>query len=307
MSRNDTDSDPTRRTVLRSAVASGALLGGLGLATVSGRQKGERGFPPAGITEYGDSLDVGNGTVRPFTTETPSGKPKYHGVEIDRAALNGLPSADELAAADNTAEKDKYTASGQAKKIHRRWSLQYFVPFPEADGTPFTFLGLNWNPKGHPGGGGAWAAPHFDIHFHMLEPSTVDAITGPTTPPYGAIPDAKLPAGYLRGPKPSERYITDMGEHVAPANAPELPGNPEAFTNTLIQGFAAVDGEAQLSFVEPMLTRAYLRTVRGVEAFAVPQPAVYPHDNHHPTGYSVRAVPPTETIVVALQDFTGVS
>ncbi|WP_371162248.1 hypothetical protein [Halorubrum miltondacostae] len=68
------------------------------------------GFPPKGIATYGRSVDLGDGSVRPFTGETPSGRSKFHGVEFDRAALERLPSAGELAAADNRAETDKYRA-----------------------------------------------------------------------------------------------------------------------------------------------------------------------------------------------------
>jgi hypothetical protein len=309
-----------RRAVLRASIAVGTSIAAT--VPVSGRQsKGERGrrrgngrgsdgrtgggFPPAGITDYGRAVTVGDGTVRPFTTETPTPEPRYHGVECDGDALSGLPDAAALADADDTAETDKYRASGQATEIHRRWSRQYFVPFPDATATPFTFLGLNWNPEGHPGAGGAWAVPHFDIHFHMLPPATVDAITGPSEPPYDEIPDEIVPEGYARGPVPSERYITDMGEHLAPADAPEVPGNPEAFTATLIQGFVGVGAaeRPRLAFVEPMLTRAFLRNHTGVATFEVPQPETYPTDEQYPTTYSVRDVPSKDAVAVVLGDF----
>jgi hypothetical protein len=303
-------SKPSRRQLLR-ATASGLVAGGGLVGTASGSDADD-GFPPAGITTYGDAVTVGDGEGRTFTSETPSGVPKYHGVEFDREVVTGsLPSADELAAdraSDDPTYDDKYGPDGGALQVHRRESLQFFVPLPDADATPFTFLGLNWNPRGHPGGGGAWGAPHFDVHFHMLDTDTVDAIEGPDYAPYDGVPDERIPTGYNRSPPQAaaERYITDMGEHLAPADAPELPGNPAAFTNTLIQGFVGVDGEPEIAFVEPMLTREYLRGVEGTERFGVPQPSVYPHDRHHPTAYSVRVDPADETIIVALQGFETV-
>jgi hypothetical protein len=276
------------------------------------RTAAARGFPPAGTTTFGDAVTLGTGEVRPFTTATPSGEPKYHGVEFDREVLTGsLPTPAELAAdrtSDDPEYDDKYSASGQALEVHRRESLEFFVPFPDAEATPFTFLGLNWNPEGHAGAGGAWSKPHFDVHFHMLGTDTVDAIEGPDFAPYDDIDGAKIPAGYSRSPPPaaSERYITDMGEHMAPSDAPEVPGNPSAFTNTLIQGFVGVDGVPELAFVEPMLTREFLREFRGTERYAVPQPDVYPHEHQHPTAYSVRADPADDTVVVALQAFESV-
>lgn len=341
--------EATRRTLLQSAVAGSAVVGGVGATAATsgnGRSNGngnsnhnrdgsddEEGFPPRGITEYGRDINLGNGTVRPFTSETPSGEPKYHGVEFDRAALEGLPSSDELGEADNRAETDKYRAGGQAATIHFKESLQFFVPFPDAVATPFTFLGLNWNPGGHFGGKGAWLKPHFDIHFHMLDPATVDSVEGPQLPLYDTgngeyelgspAPDQdgevtetnfdfdQLPAGYQRAPDPvaDQRYIRDMGEHTAPGDAPELPdgpgdtGDPEKFSNTLIQGFIGDTEGSRLAFVEPMLTREFLREFQGTETYGVPQPEEYPHDEWHPHEYSVRQVPSNDTITVVLQDF----
>ena len=307
-----------RRTLLRWSATVGAVVGATGLASgnrsddAPGRGTDDgadgNGFPPSGITEYGRSLDLGNGEVRPFTSETPSGEPKYHGVEFDRHALERLPDSDGLEAADNQAETDKYRRNGQALVVHRKWSLQHFVPFPDAAETPFTFLGLNWNPKGHPGGGGAWEVPHFDIHFHMLDPATIDAVDGgPSEPPYDQIPEEQLPEGYVRNPVPEERYIADVGEHVAPVNAPELPGNPDAFTATLIQGFVGVedgdDIDPQLAFVEPMVTREYLTDASGVESFEVPHPEEYPTSERYPTEYSVRDFPSKDAVAVVLESF----
>ena len=331
--RNEESLD--RRAVLKTALAGGAILSGV--PAVAARQSGGNsgGFPPDGITEYGRTVNLGDGQVRPFTTETPSGEPKYHGVEFDRTALSGLPDESSLATADNRAEADKYRPDGQAATVHFKQSLQFFVPFPSAAETPVTFLGLNWNPGGHFGGKGAWLTPHFDIHFHMLEPETVDAIDGPQLPPYdtgngeysgGVAPDPdgrvtetnfdyeQLPDGYARAPEPvaDQRYITDMGEHTAPVDAPELPdgpgdtGDPKAFSNTLIQGFAGDESGSRLAFVEPMLTREFLQDVRGTTSYEVPQPSAYPHDLQHPTAYSVRDIPSQDRIAVVLQDFEQV-
>jgi hypothetical protein len=334
----------TRRTAIGSVIA-GAVFAGLTSSSTASPGRGPGGakedgnaggFPPRGITEYGRAVSLGNGEVRPFTTVTGSGAPRYHGVEFDRAALEGLPSPDSLAAADNRAETDKYRAGGQAATVHFKESLQFFVPFPSAAETPFTFLGLNWNPEGHFGGKGAWLKPHFDVHFHMLDPATVDAVEGPRLPPYDTDngeytpgspapdPDGKvtetnfdydqLPEGYARSPQPvaDQRYITDMGEHTAPADAPELPdapgepGDPAAFDNTLIQGFVGDTDGSRLAFVEPMVTREFLRDFDGTQKYDVPQPTVYPHEEQHPTEYSVRDVPSKDAVTVVLGGFEPV-
>lgn len=316
--RGDRPRTANRRAVLRGATATVVW----GSTTVAGRRadgpggSSAGGFPSKGVTEYGRAVDLGDGSVGTFTVETPSEEPRYHGVEFDRAALEGLPSAGELDGAAEDAYPDKYGPTGAALEIHREPSLEFFVPFPEAAKTPFTFLGLNWNPGGHPGGKGAWRVPHFDVHFHTLEMDTVDAIRGPSRPPYeGEIPSDRIPRGYVRSPLVDERYVTDMGEHTAPADAPELPdgpddvGDPDAFENTLIQGFVGVGEEGpdpRLAFVEPMITREFLRGFDGNETYEVPQPDVYPHDERHPTEYGVRDVPSGDAIVVWLGGFEGV-
>lgn len=334
-SANDRRFALDRRSLLRSTLAGSAILGGIGVtAATRERPSGERtdnsaGFPPDGLTEYGRPINLGHGRVRPFTSETSSGEPKYHGVEFDRAALDGLPEATDLVDAQNSDEPDKYRIDGQATTVHFKESLQFFVPFPSAAGTPFTFLGLNWNPGGHSGGQGAWLKPHFDVHFHMLDPATVDRVEGPRLPPYdtgndeyepGTEPDRRgevvdtnfdfdqLPEGYTRAPDPvaDQRYITDMGEHTSPGDAPELPGNPEAFTNTLIQGFIGDADGSRLAFVEPMITRTFLKDFSGTERYDVPQPDSYPHDQRHPHTYSIRDIPSTDAIAVVLQDFRRV-
>jgi hypothetical protein len=325
-----------RRTFLRTAAAAGAVWSGTSLASAApshGRENS--GFPPKGTTDYGREVELGNGTVRPFTTETPSGEPKYHGVELDRAALDDLPSAEDLEDSGEDEYDDKESVTGEALEVHFKWSLEFFVEFPSAENTPFTFLGLNWNPGGHFGGKGAWLKPHFDIHFHILDTETIDGIGGPKLPPYdtgngeytdGKGPDLEgrvtetefnfkqLPEGYSRSPDPvaDQRYITDMGEHTAPSDAPELPdgpgesGDPEKFDNTLIQGFVGPDGDGQnpeLAFVEPMVTKEFLEDVSGTESYGVPQPEEYPHDQQHPMEYSVRDVPSKNAISVVIQDF----
>jgi hypothetical protein len=165
----------------------------------------------------------------------------------------------------------------------------------------------------------------------MLDTATVDSVEGPQLPPYDTsngkyeggspapdpegevtsteFPFEQLPEGYARPPEPvaDQRYITDMGEHTAPLDAPELPGNPEAFTNTLIQGFIEPDGgDPRLAFVEPMITREFLDGFDGTAVYDVPQPRAYPHDEQHPQAYSIRDIPPRDAVAVVLQAFEKV-
>lgn len=286
-----------RRRFLGSVAATGAIVGSSGLASA----KTSDGFPPAGTTEWSAPVTLGNGEARTFTTVTPSGDPKYHGLYLERTALEGLPSADELENAGEDDYTDKYGSDGEAVVIHHKWSQEFFVPFPSTDATPFTFLGLNWNPGGHPPDG-VWTVPHFDIHFHMLPTATVDAITGPRAPTYD-LPAEYIPEGYARGPVVDERVITDMGEHMVDPTVSEMSGGE--FTNTLIWGAYDPDddGTAELTFVEPMITRAYFQSHTGVDSRVIAQPETYARAGTYPTVYSVRDVPSDDAIAVTIGEF----
>lgn len=298
--REESDTDRLRvgrRRFVGTVAAAGAVLGTSGL--VSAGAGGA--FPPAGVTDWGAPATLGNGEATTFTTVTPSGNPKYHGLLLDRAALEGLPSAEELASSGEDAYTDKYGPDGESVIIHHEWSQEFFVPFPETDATPFTFLGLNWNPGGHPPEG-VWTEPHFDIHFHMLPTDTVDAITGPAAPTYD-LPARYVPEGYARGPIVDERVITDMGEHMVDPTVPEMNGG--TFANTLIWGAHDPDGDgtAELTFVEPMITRAFLRDHADTDRREIAQPGTYARDGTYPTAYAVRDVPDREAIAITVERF----
>lgn len=295
--RDGDRSSTGRRRFIRAIAASGAAIGLNGLVSAGTTEE----FPPSGITEWGEAVTLGNGEAKTFTTVTASGVPKYHGLFMDRAALEGLPSAETLAKSGEDDYTDKYGPNGESTVIHHKWSQEFFVPFPEADATPVTFLGLNWNPGGHPPDG-VWTVPHFDVHFHMLSTETVDAITGPAAPTYD-LPDKYVPEGYARNPAVDERVITDMGEHLVDPTVPEMNGG--TFTNTLIWGAADPDddGTAELTFVEPMLTQASLREHSGTDRRAIAQPETYARAGHYPTAYAIRDLPDQDAIAVTIETF----
>ena len=291
-----------RRTFLGS-VAGGLALGASGVAAAGGDGPGT-GFPPPDITTWGRTVNLGDGTARTFTSVTPAGEPRYHGVVLTRDALAGLPSAADLENAGDDAYTDKYGANGEALVVHGKWSQEFFVPFPATDATPFTFLGLNWNPGGHPPPG-VYTVPHFDVHFHTLAPGTVDAITGPR-PAGFELPGERIPAGYSRAPSPetgTPLVITDMGEHLVDFSAPEFSGGE--FANTLIWGAFDVDGDGtgELTFVEPMVTRASLRDLGGLDRRAIPQPETFAREGPYPTAYSVRDLPDRDALAITIEAF----
>jgi hypothetical protein len=276
-------SDETRRSVSRrrtvlAGLGSLALTGGVAGAA-AGKNRGSA-FPPRGITTWATDEDgdrytaaVGDGELSTFASVTPSGRPKYLGVHLTRGALSGLPSAADLG------------ASGEGRIVHGERSQEFLVPFPDAAPDPFTFLGFYWNPQGHVPPG-VYDLPHFDVHFHFQPEPVVTAIE-PGIAEY-AIPDERLPEGYVRLPNPAGEFDTviHMGEHLGDPTAPEL--NGETFENTLIWGVHDVDDAGELTFVEPMVTVDYLSSLDGVDRRSIAQPTVYPQAGWYPTNYAVR-------------------
>lgn len=321
--RNHTEKDEgngavDRRTFLRTAGVAGSGLAATALGTGAGAAASngpKNGFPPAGITEWSDPVRLGNGELRTFTSATPSGEPTCHGVYLDRSALSGLPGAEELSERGESDDPgDKYGPTGEAIEIHGAWSQEFFVPFPATAATPVTFLGLTWNPAGHPPPG-IYDVPHFDVHFHFLEMEMVDAIEGLAPAGY-ALPGERIPEGYVRLPEPAFEdnggddqfaVVTDMGEHLADPTSPELAGEGE-FTNTLIWGAYDPDddGEGELTFVEPMLTKAYLEGISGTNRYEIGQPETYARPGAYPTEYAVRDVPNEDAIAITIESFESV-
>lgn len=287
----------SRRTFLKSlgAATIGSIAFSGGAGATPGKGGGPRsgrggGFPPNGITEWGDSIELGNGEITTFASVTPSGDPKYVGVHFADGTLEDLPYAEEF-------------ESGEAKgrKIHGVWSKPFNLDFPSNTPDPISYAGCGWNPQGH-APIGVYNNPHFDIHYHFYEPDVVSGI-GPGV--IEDLPDAKVPDGYrlLEG----GAIVPAMGAHLAPEDAPEFddPDDASGWEETLIWGAANPDSddEYENNFIEPMITVDYFRNhLDGVEKQEIAQPDVYPKEGHYPTTYTVRDLGDGGYAVV-LEDF----
>jgi len=287
-----------RRTFLRGLGAAAA--GSIAFSSAATAKHG--GFPPSGITSWGESYGIGDGEISTFSTVTPSGNPKYVGVKFSDGALTDLPYADAF-------EDGDVKGGGKA---HGFWSLPFDLSFPDNVPAPFEYAGLGWNPQGHTPEN-VYTKPHFDIHFYFNDWDTIDDIglKDPTTTPptpyiidEDDIEDGQIPEDYflLEG----GAVIPDMGAHLAPEDAPELPDNGgEEWLETLIWGAADVDDDDayELNFIEPMVTVDYLKNhLHGVQRNAVAQPAAYPQEGYYPTSYEIRDLG-NGGYVFALTDF----
>jgi hypothetical protein len=173
----------------------------------------------------------------------------------------------------------------------------FLLPMPARNATAFQFVELDWNPKGH---GAPYLEPHFDFHFYTTSQAERDAIL-PSDPQYAvkaahAPPAAEVPQFYaspaaLLGIPPVVTAVPQMGMHWVDVRSPELQGmlgHPEAyrpFTKTFIYG--AWDG--RMTFMEPMITRAYIMAKRDAtdpavrdEVIPIPTSAAYPGGTFRP-------------------------
>jgi hypothetical protein len=226
------------------------------------------GYGSEGETKifYGEPTPVGNGVARAYVTLDNTGKPTTVGLVISATALSGL-SPDPM-------------------------PVEYRLSLPkEAAATPFNHIGLDWNAKGHEPAG-IYDKPHFDVHFYMI--SYEDRLKiAPNDQKFDNLPSAEyLPEGYQRGPG----GVPQMGVHWIDVSSSELHGQP--FTITFIYG--TYDGA--VTFLEPMITVAFLETKPNFIA-DIKQPRAYPKPGfYYPLKYSVRYDATTQEYRIGLDD-----
>jgi hypothetical protein len=189
----------------------------------------------------GPETHMGNGAAYSWVKVDKIGRPKSMGITLTSTALDNLPPA------------------GATQH------LEYSLPLPKATfRTPFTEIGINWNPGGHPPTM-IYGSPHFDFHFYTMDPAERLLIKDypSDSARFKTAPDcAYLPAGYFYpgGGEPQ------MGAHWIDEKAAELNGAP--FTETFIYG--TFDGK--VNFIEPMATYDFLKGVSDYTR-TIPRPA----------------------------------
>lgn len=265
-----------RRDVLKTAGV--ALAGGV-LAT--GRVTAHGGT----TTSAGDTAAVGNGSASAYT-ERANGALSAVGVRFDAAALEELPAA----------------------------ATAYHLDLPHGDAGRFEFVGVDYNPTGHDPDF-LYGHEHFDFHFYMLDAEAVEAIPLESPPAYD-VPDALMPAGTFTtadnplGPAPRVA-VPGMGEHLVsvPASVPAVPGDDG--WSVYIWGAYDPDGDGtgQLTFMEPMITVAFLDGLRGdgtadcAATTPIPMPERFRRAGRYPTELVVRYDSHDDAFTVSLEGF----
>lgn len=275
---SSTGSGIARRTFVK--LAGLGLAGSLLAGTAAAHPKPTR----TQSHHYGETVSVGDGTVRTFATTNPAGNLSSIGIHIDGDALTAFENGD-----------------FPAHPHHGGFAA--FLDLPaEAQDSPFTVMGFDFGPEGHEPAT-IYDVPHFDIHFHMLPEAQVDAIG-----PFPHIVDYDIPADQLPPNNVTAAAvgqprvaIPDMGEHLVDLTAPEIQHlldptlEPVPFTHTLIWGAydpaligGSGDGVGQINFVEPMVTLEYLQNLDGEAVAPILLPEVFVEAGDYPTEYVMK-------------------
>ncbi|MDX1747538.1 MAG: hypothetical protein R3324_16510, partial [Halobacteriales archaeon] len=208
----------------------------------------------------------------------------------------------------------------------------FHLDFPAVDGLNYTFAGIDWNPEGHPPAD-VWDVPHFDLHYYIVPEADVEAITGGPSPIPGIVgiadydlPEEQFPRNYVYE---TPRFIVErMGEHIYNERTPEIDPGVD-FTHTYIYGVYdpsidlsspdgyvplgpgldvpvyAGDGAGQLTFTEPMITEAFLRSDEfrkgGPVTVHVETPEVFPEAGYYPTRYVMYYSEADDTYEISLE------
>lgn len=249
-------------------------------ASSNGPSRARAGYDVAGMhRQYGTPVKVGDGMARSYVVlDQKSDAPMEMGIALDERALDGLPSAE-----------NEYS---------------YALPLPPQAPAPYKLVELDWNPRGHVPPG-AYDVAHFDFHFYRITLAERNAIV-PSDPQYAAKA-SNLPTGdyvppfYVVPGPPAAVAVPRMGVHWIDVRSPELQnllGNPagyQPFTKTFIYG----SWDGRFTFIEPMVTRAYLLTRPDVVT-PISLPQLYPEEGWYPVAYRVTYDPQAREYRVAL-------
>ncbi len=277
-------STPSVRVSAAAAVALTLISAATSLVACSD----EATSPAAARLVYGASQTLGAGTARTYVALNAAGKPTSVGVALTEAALTNLPT--------------HVPGPGPSAAM-----LTLALP-AEAPNTGFDHVMLDWNPAGHEPAH-VYTLPHFDFHFYSITPAEVMAMM-PSDPQWaqkaGALPaPAYVPNGYaaanvLAGIPAAAAAVPMMGLHWLDTSSPELQPPPagKTFTETFIYG--SYDGK--FIFIEPMITKAYLESLKGTAGMsrAIGTAAQVAKPGYYPSRYSITYDGETKEYRIAL-------
>lgn len=215
----------------------------------------------------GETASLFDGEVTTWARLSPDGTVTAVGATVQMATVRNAPVAEPHA--DEDAEAGHHHAEAHSVRLD--------LPETARATTFFDHLQIDYNPAGH--APAAYRKPHFDLHFYGIDTDEQLAIdcTDRTMPA-----DELVPAGYqVLPPKPESEgggCVPEMGNHAVDVDAPELrPDDPAPFTQTMILGYYG----GELTFLEPMATRQFLREHEGFTT-SVPAPERLSRSTRYP-------------------------
>ncbi len=251
----------------------------------------------------GEALELGAGGAQTFVELDPDGQPSVVGVRFDESLLDDLPTEPDGTMACFDADADGRIDPGEECMLGVQRNLR--MPDGSPASLPFQWVGLNWNPGGHPAPAPpAYGVPHFDFHFYLPSPEQIDEIRPGTC---GFMVDCEV-FERARIPVP-ERYMPEdyievgavaagEGNHLLDSKSPELGDPPAAFTHTLIYGAH----EGRIIFVEPMIAASFIAS-QPDECHPIKLPEAWEVAGHYPTEYCMRYLPEERAYRVSLEGF----
>ena len=126
---------------------------------------------------YSEAQRLGDGFAQVYAELDAEGAPQAIGVSFDPGLLEGLP------AMPNTTSRC-FDKNGNGRiddhgECNGDYELRFALPqdLIKDAVTPFIWVGVNWNPMGHPPPAPpVWAVPHYDFHFYIMPREAVRQI-----------------------------------------------------------------------------------------------------------------------------------
>ncbi len=255
---------------------------------------------------YGTPAPLGGGTLRTYNQLDSTGKPISVGVVFPASTLTNMPTA-------MTDQHHCYDVNGDGVIDPMTECMGGFENPLDLNNNllsrpdnPLKWVLVNYNPMGH-GPTGIYDVPHFDFHFYIQSKAERDAIR---PGPCGMVMNCDDFATATK-PVPSQYMPTDyinnnvaevaMGNHLIDQTSPEWHNTP--FTKTFIYG--AYD--AKISFIEPMITKAYFQGLASGTntngCFPIKQPAAWQVPGYYPQSYCIRYRPTRNDFTVSMENY----
>jgi hypothetical protein len=259
--------DRTRTSALQWLAATAAATF---LTVAAGSAAAESGT----ATFDGSAVLIGKGSAHTVVRTGAAGEVISIGVVFTAGMLEGLPRAAHGADPD--------------------FPFQLGMP-EKGPQTVVDHVVINWESVGHPPPG-VYDVPHFDFHFYLVSSAERLKVRfkseSESGDPSQQPPAELLPAGYILPPGTA---VSAMGVHAINPASREFHAQP--FTATFIYGYY----NKQLTFIEPMVSLAYLQSK---PAFSAPiaRPATFEKRGAYPSSYRVDYDDASKSYEVSLVD-----